>query len=83
MAAKSTQRFRRLQKASNRHQCHLAVAIGKRYCRRFPEHAPAWLFFGRALAEAARYDEARVALENALNFAPVDRMAAIATATKK
>ena len=77
MADKSPKLFRRLRKASNRHRCHLAVALGQRYCRRFREHAPAWLFFGRALTEAARYAEARDAISRALELAPQDRRATI------
>jgi tetratricopeptide (TPR) repeat protein len=77
MIDKSARRFRRLQRASNRHQSHLAVALGQRYCRRHPDHAPAWLFFGRALAETARYSEAREALRRALELAPPDRRASV------
>jgi len=77
MIDKSLQQFRRLQRASNRHQSHLAVALGQRYCSRHPDHAPAWLFFGRALAETARYSEAREALRRALALAPPDRRATV------
>jgi tetratricopeptide (TPR) repeat protein len=51
------------------------VALGQRYCRRYPDHAPAWFFYGRALAEARRYAEAREALGRALKLAPEDRRA--------
>jgi tetratricopeptide (TPR) repeat protein len=77
MDDKSAKSFRRLQRASNRHQSHLAVALGQRYCRRHPDHAPAWLFFGRALVETARYSEAREALRRALVLAPPDRRASV------
>jgi tetratricopeptide (TPR) repeat protein len=73
MIDKSGEQFRRLQRASNRRQSHLAVAIGERYCRRHPDHAPAWLFLGRALAETARYAEARKVLHRCLTIAPPDR----------
>lgn len=77
MEDKSAKRFRRLQQASNRHQCHLAIALGQRYCRRYPAHGPAWCFYGRALAEAARYAEAREALGRALELVPDDRRATV------
>jgi len=77
MVENSPKRYRRLQRASNRHQCHLAVALGQRYCRRYPQHAPAWLFYGRSLAEAGRYAEAREAIDHALELAPLDRRATL------
>jgi tetratricopeptide (TPR) repeat protein len=77
MVDKSPKRFRQLQRASNRHRCHLAVALGQRYCRRYSQHAPAWLFYGRALTEAARYAEAREAMDHALELAPPERRATI------
>src|SRR3954470_16416627 len=77
MVDKSPKRLRRLQHASNRHRCHLAIALAQQYCNHFPHHAPAWPFYGRALAEAARYVEAREALDRALQLAPVDRRATI------
>lgn len=75
MADKPQKLFRRLQKASNGHRCHLAIALGQRYCRRDPDYAPAWFFYGRALGEARRYAEARKALGRALELAPDDRRA--------
>jgi tetratricopeptide (TPR) repeat protein len=77
MFDKSSKRFRRLQRASNRHQSHLAVALGQHYCDAHPDHAAAWLFFGRALVETARYSEARDALRRALAIAPSDRRATV------
>jgi tetratricopeptide (TPR) repeat protein len=77
MVEKSPKRFRRLQRASNRHRCHLAVELGHRYCRRYWQHAAAWLFYGRALTEAARYAEAREAMSRALELAPPERRATI------
>jgi tetratricopeptide (TPR) repeat protein len=75
VSPKSRQRFRRLQQASNHHRSHLAAALGERYCQLHPTHAPAWLFYGRALAETARYDEARDALRRGLDCAPPEHHA--------
>ena len=75
MADRSEQ-FRRLQRSSNRSQSHLAVTIGSRYCRRHPLHSPAWLFYGRALAETRRYADARAALLQGLACAPAERQVA-------
>lgn len=70
---RSRRLFRRLQRASNRHLCHLAITLGREYCPQQPEHAPGWLFFGRALAEAALYDEGERALTNGLEICPPDK----------
>jgi tetratricopeptide (TPR) repeat protein len=75
MGDKEREQFRKLQHSSNNHRCHLAIAIGERYCRRYPHHAPAWLFFGRALAEAHRYQEGRDALRRGLIRCPANRRA--------
>jgi tetratricopeptide (TPR) repeat protein len=46
------------------------VEIGKQYLADYPKDGAAWLFYGIALTEVARYEEARRAFEKAIKFEP-------------
>lgn len=50
--------FEKLKTASNNGQTFTAIELGRKYVSKFINHAPAWLFYGRALVEACRYKEA-------------------------
>ena len=62
--------FAQIRLADNRDQIAVVVELCKKHLRKFPEHGPAWLRYGMALAAFARYAEAEKAIYRALQLCP-------------
>ena len=59
------QRFCQLQAVVNQGLNAATIELARDYLRDYPKHGVVWLDYGSALADFARYDEARVALSRA------------------
>jgi len=56
--------------ADDRGQTAVVVELCKKHLQKFPKHGPAWLSYGMAQVELARYAEAEKAIQRAITFCP-------------
>jgi tetratricopeptide (TPR) repeat protein len=66
------ERFERLRVASDEGNPALTVELAKLYLAQFPDDAWALIYFGMALQDLARYEEARSAFNSALAVMPAE-----------
>ncbi|HEY0322195.1 MAG TPA: tetratricopeptide repeat protein, partial [Pyrinomonadaceae bacterium] len=64
------QRFRELQAAVNQGLNASIIEMAQDYLRDFPKHGVVWLDYGNALADFAKYKEARSAFLKAIKYMP-------------
>ncbi len=56
--------------ANDRSQTAVVVELCKKHLQKFPKHGLAWLSYGMAQVELARYTEAEQAIQRAMTFCP-------------
>lgn len=66
----SKESFNQIHLADNRGQVAVVVELCKKHLSKFPKHGPAWLHYGMAQVQLARYAEAEKAIQQAIIFCP-------------
>lgn len=66
----SKESFNQIHLADHRGQIAVVVELCKKHLRKFSKHGPAWLHYGIAQIELARYGEAEKAIRRAITLCP-------------
>lgn len=66
--------FDQIYLANQRGQVAVVVELCKKHLLKFPKHAPAWLYYGMAQVDLARYAEAEKAIRRAIRFCPQKKL---------
>ena len=66
----SKESFNQIRLADDRGQTAVVVELCKRHLRKFPKHGPAWLYYGMAQVDLARYATAEKAILRAIALCP-------------
>jgi tetratricopeptide (TPR) repeat protein len=66
----SKESYDQISLADDRGQTAVVVELCKKHLCKFPKHGPAWLHYGMAQIQLARYAEAEKAIRRAITFCP-------------
>ena len=70
----SKESFNQILLADDRGQTAVVVELCKRHLRKFPKHGPAWLYYGMAQIDLARYAAAQKAILRAIALCPQKKL---------
>jgi tetratricopeptide (TPR) repeat protein len=65
--------YKRLLRLSDGRYPALTISLCRRYLARYPNDGAAWLLLGTALADLARYQDAKQAIQKAADLCPRDK----------